>query len=415
MRTLPFIDELQARKGKLRPTIAGVLHGVTDFHSLSDSDQRKISPQFRIALHQDEFRRVQDKNTSTKELNSHLQNLSMGIQDQDNQSHTIAAMFNGDSLKRRGFILPRLRHLNGLDLDYSQLSGSERLYQYLASPSGLFSKNPELGKALYQKIKECAKAEKSDEEICTELRSWYNNHAVAVTDALNRDDDLRVESRKALFTSFINALPRTLLQSTPGWQQKAGKILDVGCSGMDGTKSMVAGILDAGVHIDRVYGIDIYRAANLDHNCRGIAKLETPSGQPIKAVPLLYEGADHCTIPSQAQGSKIITAMSVLHHVIKPGQLDKLLRSIHGSLDKDGLFIVRELIADDMSTKIFNLIPELKFYRAFEQLPVPMDVNCYRSVDQWKKLIERNGFKLVAIDHNPRHPFEPAMMAFCKK
>jgi len=408
---------LQTRKENLKPTISGVVHGVTDFSRLSDSDQANILPRLRVALQNDEFQRIQHdkyKEPSTRELISKLQNLSMGTQTQDKPSHTIAAMFNGDSLRTAGGGSVPVRWPSKA-LDYSQLSGSERLYQYLTSENGLFSKNPELGKSLYQKIKEGAQSEKSDDEICIALRAWYNKHAEAVTEALNRDDNIRVKSRTLLFQNFIHALPGSILQSTTDWKRKESQILDVGCSGMEGTRSMVAGLLDAGVNLSKVYGIDIYRAAHLDQNCGEINKLKTPSGKSVQATPLLYEGDDHCTIPPQAQGSKIITAMSVLHHVTKPGQLDKLLRSIHQSLDKDGIFIVRELIADDMTTKIFNLIPELKFYRAFEQLPVPMDVNCYRSVDQWKDVIERNGFKLITVDHNPKHPFEPAMMVFSQK
>lgn len=412
-------DVLQTRR-QLKPTISGVVHGITDFSELSNSNQTMIHPRLRAALTHDIFLRAQEHpRAQTKELCSLLQKLSMGDLTQGRPSHGVAAMFHGDTLRTAGIasadtVLKDSKVLKvqpSKELDYSQLSGSERLYQYLTGKNGLFSKNPQLGKALYQKIKEGAKAEQSDEAICAELRAWYNDNAAAVTEALNKDDDLRVKSRATLFQNFITKLPH----ATKAWKAQEGQILDVGCSGMEGTRAMVTGLQDAGVHVTKVYGIDIYRAPTLEHNLAEIGKLKTPSGKSLEAIPLLYEGIDHCKIPSQAQGSKIITAMSVLHHVIDPGQLDKLLRSIHPRLADDGIFIVRELIADDLSTKIFNLIPELKFYRAFEQLPVPMDVNCYRSVDQWKEIIERNGFKLVAIDHNPKHPFEPAMMAFRKK
>jgi hypothetical protein len=413
-------DMPQTTKGRLKPTISGYVLGVTKLNDLSDSDQAKIRPRLRAALTQDVFLRDQrNPKSSRKELYSAVQSLSMGELTQGRPSHGIAAMFNGDALKAAGTIsadkVPdhsKILKVKGSNsFDYSQLSGSERLYQYLAGKNGLFSKNPQLGKELYKKLKEGAEAEQSDEEICTELRTWYNDNAAKVTEALGKDDELRVARRAAMFRNFIQQLPT----ATDAWKAKEGKLLDVGCSGMEGTRSMVSGLLKADVQVTQVYGIDIYRAPSLEHNRAEIGKLKTSSGKPLQALPLLYEGVDHSKIPSQAQDSKIITAMSVLHHVVDSGQLDKLLGSVRQNLADDGIFIVRELIADDMSTKIFNLIPELKFYRAFEQLPVPMDVNCYKNVDQWKKAIERNGFKLIAIEHNPQHPFEPAMMAFRKR
>lgn len=394
--------------------------GVTDFSKLSNADQALIHPRLQNALTHDVFLRAQQQpRAQTKQLHSQLQSLSMGELTHGRPSHGIAAMFNGDSLSTAGRISANkvqqdskiLKLKPSKDFDYSQLSGSERLEQYLTSKNGLFSKNPKLGQALYQKLKEGAKAEQSDEEICADLRVWYNKNAVAVTEALGKDDDLRVESRAALFQNFIKRLPF----ATKAWKAQDGTVLDVGCFGMEGTRAMMKGLLGEGVEATKVYGIDIYRAPTLEHNLTEMGKLKTPTGKSLEAVPLLYEGIDNSTIPAQAQNSKIITAMSVLHHVINPGQLDKLLDSIHTRLAGDGVFVVRELIADDMSTKIFNLIPELKFYHAFEQLPVPMDVNCYRSIDQWKEVIERKGFELIAIDHNPKHPFEPAMMAFRKK
>lgn len=78
-------------------------------------------------------------------------------------------------------------------------------------------------------------------------------------------------------------------------------------------------------------------------------------------------------------------------------------------LQKDGILVVRETNAYELSLLHFNMVMEYIFYEILFNVPVDITRN-YFSKEEWKSLFLNNGFEILneqyfSLEENPFTPF----------
>ncbi|EKE02714.1 MAG: hypothetical protein ACD_20C00344G0003 [uncultured bacterium] len=239
---------------------------------------------------------------------------------------------------------------------------------------GNFKDCPKLGKAFLRKIEVLCSSRLSDDQVYKELRDYLDKVRPQVNNIWGVDDKARFSRRAAQIKEIIGV-------------DKVASFTDVGC----GDGKVTLEIADAlKLNKGKLTGLEVY-----------VRQDET--------YPFDIKEFDGVKIPLPDKSQDLVTLFAVLHHAKNP---EGLLKEIHRILTPNGKLVIRELDAEDQSSKLFNFVMDEMWYKVYTPYDgVPIREDGYHSSKEWSKMLKESGLQVEkTMKVEPKNPYKPFMV-----